>query len=218
MRTTLFVLFLGLSLPASHASTITIGSEYSNNVFPFSYDYAGEYQQVYSALDFSGPVLITAISFPELYATQGSEVGTYSIRFSTTSAGVNGLSTTYAQNIGADNSVFTSGSFALQGSSLTFTGTNPFFYNPKNGNLLLDVFNYGVTGAGGDPVLMFGPSPDTSRVYNGGGQGTPVADNRALVTTFTYTSVTSVTPEPSGVILLGTGMLALTGLARKRHS
>src|SRR5207249_8841041 len=77
------------------------------------------------------------------------------IDLSTTSAGDDGLSTTYANNVGADDTVvFTRGALTL---SSAFTGppdgpkdfdiiitlTTPFLYNPALGNLLLDVRNFG---------------------------------------------------------------------------
>ena len=112
------------------------------NCSPFGC-YAGtRYQQVYSASQFPGPFTINDITF---YDSVGSEYsttapGTYKFHFSTTSKAVDALDTTFANNVGIDDSVFavwTGGGSDFP--SFTVTGT-PFNYNPVNGNLLLDIF------------------------------------------------------------------------------
>ncbi len=64
---------------------------------------------------------------------------TYDISFSTTSASVGALDSTWANNIGGDSAFF--GTFTLGGSMpsvLTLTG-NAFNYDPTLGNLLMHV-------------------------------------------------------------------------------
>src|SRR5437899_2488814 len=115
------------------------------------------------------------------------------INMSTISAGPDGLSTTFATNVGAnDTIVYARGTLAL---SSSFTGagpkdfdihiifTTPFLYNPAAGNLLLDVRNFGAgTTTQFDAQLT--PGDSISRVYSLGIAATGVADSDGLITQF----------------------------------
>ena len=221
-------LFASLSCVTTkaNAASVVLGNNTSTgNIFPFGDSgYSGEYQQVYSGADFSGPVQITSITFfsaPD-YPNQVIN-GNYTLDFSTTSAststGPGGLSTTYASNIGANNSLFFTGSVS---NTLTFTGM-PFLYNPAQGNLLLDVMVN--TPNSTQAVLAAGCSTDTNRIYNSSGSGAPTSGDPdctgttgyGLETQINYTpAATSVTPEPSSFVLLGTGLLSICGMARRK--
>src|SRR5581483_11935447 len=114
------------------------------------------YQQVYSSTEFSAPISITGIDFrvsgfePAFSATLPS----IQIDLSTTSAAVDHLSDTFADNVGADDTVvFAKGALTLSGSAGGNPGvfksfdvhialTTPFVYDPSLGNLLLDVRNF----------------------------------------------------------------------------
>ncbi|MEO6815506.1 MAG: PEP-CTERM sorting domain-containing protein [Edaphobacter sp.] len=54
-----------------------------------------------------------------------------------------------------------------------------------------------------------------STVYQGNGNANSAADNTTGVGTVTFVS-TDVTPEPSSFVLLGTGLLGLGGLIKRR--
>ena len=205
-------------VPNSWAMTEAPGNNsYPFNITPFGLS-SQRYQQVYAASQFGGGGLITQIIFrPD--ATFGSAFTStlpdIQIDLSTTQAGDDGLSTTYADNVGADDTVvFDRGSLTL---SSAFTGppdgpkdfdivitlTHPFFYDPANGNLLLDVRNFG----GGtttffDAVATF--ADGTSRLFNSNVNGTTgTTDTSGLVTGFT------IVPEPSSVAMLFAGAGAL---------
>src|SRR5207245_1191964 len=80
-------------------------------------------------------------------------VSSIQFNLSTTSRNPDGLSPTYAQNVGADDTVVFNGSLPL---SSQFSGpafgpkafdivvplTTPFTYSPADGNLLLDIRNF----------------------------------------------------------------------------
>lgn len=135
------------------------------NAFPFDLSVhfppipSMRYQQVFQSSEFSafgGPTLITQIAFrPDAaYGNAFSSIlPSVRIDISTTSAAPDTLSSTFANNLGADNRTVYSGSLPL---SSAFTGlaggpmnfdiiinlTTPFLYDPAAGNLLLDIRNF----------------------------------------------------------------------------
>lgn len=185
------------------------------------------YQQVYTASEFDSlageGLLITQILFrPD--ATYGqafsSVLPDIQINLSTTSAAADSLSTTFADNVGSDDTVVFSGALSLSSSNTGPTGgpkdfdivinlTNPFLYNPNTGNLLLDVRNFG----GGITTVFDAQFPldPTSRAYTLGSSNvnapTGSVDSVGLVTAFQGTSASpKAVPEPftvGGTILAG---------------
>jgi Dockerin type I domain len=102
------------------------------------------------------------------------------VNLSTTSKAPDGLSSTFAGNVGADDTQVFSGPFQT---AITFNGdpgnfevvvnfTTPFFYNPSKGNLLLDIRNTqgGVEVPPNDQELdgTSATGDSVSRVYNYG--------------------------------------------------
>ena len=209
------------------AATSTEGD--ANNSFPFNITPVGvrsqRYQQVYNSSDFAalgGPALITRISFrPDNTGAAFSSALNVQIHLSTTGAAADGLSGTFADNVGGDDTVVFSGALNL---SSAFTGptagpknfdilinlTTGFRYDPGAGNLLLDVRNF--TGGSTTPFDSVKSTSDAvfrvwSRDVNSAtafvGDSIPTS---GLVTGFT----TSPVPEPGGFALLGFGTLLLT--------
>jgi hypothetical protein len=236
------VLFLFVSAEAAvvitpSGQTFTEGG--TGNFFPFSLGQdtsevpsgTQRYQQVYNASEFSGLVpggeFITQLAFrPDI---DGNFAGPFTatlpsirIDLSTVAAGADGLSSTFANNVGANDTIVYGGvTGAALSISSSFTGpvngpknfdiiinlTTPFFYNPAAGNLLLDVRNFG----GGSTALFDAqatPSDSVSRVATmGSGVGSPTADlndTLGLVTKFT-----TAVPEPGALGLIGAGLLGL---------
>jgi hypothetical protein len=140
------------------------------------------------------------------------------IDLSTTSIAPDALSTTFANNVGANDVTVFNGSLSL---SSLFTGpaggpkafdivinlTTPFAYNPASGNLLLDVRD--VSGASAaffmDAQSTLGDSVSRAFTDNSGtvNDATGVTDTLGLVTQFTLTPV----PEPGTMFLLAAGVL-----------
>jgi hypothetical protein len=204
----------------------------SNNDWPFAI--ALRYQQVYAASQFADSGLITRIAFrPD--ATFGGAfsemIANIEIDLSTTSATPDGLSSTLASNVGADDKVVYTGALVI---STSFTGppagpkafdiiidlTTPFFYNPSLGNLLLDVRNFS-----GPVTCLSGfctdaldaeatPGDSVSRIWSPiGDRSFPVGqDTGGLVTQFT------IVPEPGtfGLLAISILWLIVGGLNRVR--
>jgi hypothetical protein len=186
------------------------------------------YQQVYAASQFagltSGGGLITKVSF-RVNGTLTSFSGTLpdiQLNLSTTSRAVDGLSMTFAENLGSDDTiVFDRGPLTLSGTGgmgpnlfdATITLTTPYFYNPAQGNLLLDVRNY----RGGQTSQFDATTPiqgAASRVFTDvSGVNSLLADRFAssfLITQFTFEA-----PEPSTVVLFPVGGAALLVAMRR---
>ena len=194
------------------------------------------YQQIFDASEFSsltaaGGGWIRYFSFRLDAADIGDfqrGVGDVQINLSTTSRFPDGLSTVFAENIGADQRVVFTGDAILvmgrepgPGNTLAFgypIYVDPFFYDPSQGNLLLDIqiFSEG-------PILL--PSDmDSSRVLgdsisrvvgNVNASSGFTVDTEGLVTRFFVEPI----PEPGILELLGvgTGIGTLVYRARRRR-
>lgn len=220
------LVLLGAALPAL-ANPIMVGTTTTNNCFPFGCAVNGDYQQVYTSSDFTGPITITGLEFYNTNSNGGATAmnfGTWTISLSTTLAQWSTLSTSpMSSNLGADNTTVFSGNLAQAwafGDTLTILFSTPFTYNPGTGNLLMDVQSSGVTNDGGD--IYFDANDSGTGVFgraysNTSDEGGPYTgtDSIGLVTGF-LTGTTSV-PEPGslGLFGLGLGLLALGGFAAR---
>ena len=175
--------------------------------------------------DLSGPSFLTQFAWrPDTTpGPSGPRTLTLRIYASTTSRSVAGLSTTFAENLGTNNTLVFDGTVNVATGNLpgpgntrqfdyVFPFTTPFLYDPAAGNLVLDLQIVGSGSAltfdtvlSGDPAIgrVFANSSSTATT------GTIWADTH--VTQFTFV------PEPTvGVsVLFGLGLLIAK---RKRPS
>jgi hypothetical protein len=196
-----------------------------NNFGPF-FNNSVRYQQVYSASQFPAstvPLEITGISFrPDGSVNDPSLTlifDSVQIDLSTTGATPASLSTTFADNVGADDkTVFNSFVFMHApvtgpvGGPKDFTvnfSITPFIYDPTAGNLLMDVRAFESGGGISAFLDAESGSPFTAHV-DAPGLGAASGDffGTGLVTQFQFTAV----PEPSTPVLFLLGVL-LVGVA-----
>ena len=219
VRGLMFCAALGTFVPTAGAATIGQPADpATGNCFPFGcVGLAGNpsdrYQQVYDSSEFGSTILIELIDFFQTQAPGGVlNFGLYTIRLSTTSATVNGLDTVnFDNNLGGDVAIFAQ-DVALAdvstGSGLQFTGSG-FFYDPTQGNLLVDIQIANVQHFGG--IALFDARTGTatgefSRAHNFSGSG--FLDS-GLVTAF------NPIPEPGTAGMLALGLTALAAVRRR---
>jgi hypothetical protein len=209
-----------------------LGTYNTANTLPFMANDSGtssgtsiEYQQVYAAWAFSGPINIRSLGF--FFASQfgGNPAilsGNYKISFSTASTTytpVDILSPNLADNIGTPLQTFYSGT-SISGMSpngsleYTINGTTPYLYDPSQGNLLMDIY---VTNQADEPDPFTQGSMQADRSGEVMSRAYAIAnlgngrDTIGLVTQF------NPTPEPASLTLLSLGALSLVGYGWRRR-
>jgi hypothetical protein len=182
------------------------------------------YQQLIPSSELGmNPLLLEQIAFRADEAF-GSSFGpaTRDLEFSLSTTSITALSTNFASNRGADETVVLSDSLSLSGGASGFdivlAFDTPFLYNPSEGNLLLEIVNSGSGGSGAVSILdAYSPSSlglplglfsqDLSDEV-----GTPF--NNPYVVQFGA----QVIPEPGSVAIWSVlGALGLVAAARRRR-
>ncbi len=224
----LLVLSVGVMLHAD----VTVGNYDSGNCYPFMCNDSGtstgvsiDYQQAYNSAKFSGSTTINSMSWYFASVFGGNDVilgGNYSFYWGYSAVGL-GLSSNLASNYtGTPNFLGTASVPAggvNYGAVLTLSGFAPFTYDPTQGDLLLEI----VVDTQDNVANGFGngfneadyTGVDTLRAYCLTNVGCFGAAEGALVTTF---GTSGTTPEPGTFVMLGSGLLGLAGVLRRKMS
>jgi hypothetical protein len=203
------------------ADSITLGATGAGNRFPFGRDVtdnfaAGDtYQQIYRSAAFPGPVVIRAIGFmtDTPFSTSGIASYDLDIRLSTTTASPSDPSQLLANNRGSDFTTVFSGPLTVTISNraafeLVFP-LAPFLYDPRGGNLLVDVFLNKATRFSGNWLYFAGGfSDDVGRQWGRDNVG-QINGSRGGYGLLTEFSTASPVPEPSSMFLFGSGAVAI---------
>ena len=219
----LLIALMAAGAGSAEAGLLTIGNYDDGNCFPFNCNDTGtstgisiHYQQIYAASSFLSAGSISSISFFDKPGVSPNVLnGNYSISFSTSPNTVATLSSTLANNVGADNSAFFVGALGGSiGSIFTITGT-PFPYNPFLGDLLIDIIvsnqDLVPNNTGNSYFWADYTGSETTRVYSFvGGPDALSVGTGALVTEF------EMIPEPA-TILAGVMLVSLVGHRFLRH-
>lgn len=203
----------------------------SGSLFPLFSSQPIRYQQVFNAGEFArlnpGGGIINRIAFrghgPGVPFT--ASIPQLQVNVSTTSKTADSLSSTFAENVGADDTQVFSG--PLQ-TAVTFTGgasnfevvitfSTPFYYDPGKGNLLVDIRNaqggtelppndqeLDGTVAEGDPVSRVYNYGDATAMATGQSGGVDEKDSYGLVTRVDaiYAKIASLRRAESGHFLI----------------
>lgn len=221
---------LGLSNLNAQAVVVPNANEFvegdSNNAFPFNSG-VKRYQQIYESTQFSECNIVQVnFRFDENTPGDSETYPNILIQLSTTNVAPSELNSTFATNIGSDVTTVYDGELLFSAPDCgigpcpfdnTITLQTPFNYNPRAGNLLLDITKpedsvYQQFDAIGDSL------PIMQRVFSSFVNAeTGVVSGNGLVTQFVCESVRNVPTLSEWGIIAMAGLLGLVGFIVMRR-
>jgi len=223
-----------------NANTTVVGGDTSGNLAGASGSY--EIQEIFGNGQMPPtPITITGFAWravpgtgPVSVTVTGAIYLSSSPNYPNNASGHTLISTTFAANVGADNTLVASpSSFVITDPACPVSGTTPcqfgppipltpFYFNPANGRLLMDLKLTSVTGTSGQWDVQDCPS-STNCTANGiavsplGTATAPAVQFSSNVTEFTYTaSGVSATPVPASILLTLAGLACVAFFAARR--
>ena len=206
-----------LTMTAAPAMSTTIdvepGTPNQLNGWPAS-TVSMHWQQGYASSYFgSSPLIIDSFSFLAGSNSSVSYGADFTVTMSTTTSAPGSLSTTFASNVGGDVQTVLSGPLtitATQGDFSMFALTSPFYYDPTQGHLLIEiVHDVALSGVGTVEFEAYDPTPSglIQRIAIANSTATTGVDAGfgELVTRFQVHNV----PEPSTIALAAFGFVGL---------
>ncbi|HVP55389.1 MAG TPA: PEP-CTERM sorting domain-containing protein [Candidatus Eisenbacteria bacterium] len=232
MKTLLKITLMAFLLSASLLfADVTVGTIDPNagNCYPFSCNDSGtsvgqsiDYLQVFSSSAFPGTITVTNMEWyiaPNFQGTGLAIGGSYTFYWGYGGV-VGALNTNLGANYTSGPNLIGTGVIPVGGidetGGLTLSGFS-FTYDPTLGNLLVEVVvnnqdNVPNNGANAYNAVMVESGTLSSRAYCLTNFSC-FADNTALVTTF---STGPTIPEPGTLMMFGSGLLGLAGVARRK--
>lgn len=187
-------------------------------------------QALWASNQFPGPIEITGMFFraDPGFGPVNFDISSLNVYLSTSPNTPSTMSTTFANNIGPDNTLVLSGTNIVWSDAgcsgpgvcpfdLGASLTTPFYYNPANGSLLVELVGTGFTGSGfTDAVVFGGPAGGVARVTATGSTTAPTGTLAYgnSINEFTFTAV----PEPASLTMAAAGSAALLWLGLRRRS
>ena len=240
-RTVIVTVLLFLATTLVSANTVVVPNAQATTTGNFTIGLTSsptfEYEEDFGSGQFAslgGPILITQISFRAAPGTGSITVDTSSFNiylstspyFPNTIGSHTLITSNFAANKGADNTLVLSGSgtfFSSSGCStpgpcafdMIFNLSTPFLYDPTKGTLLLDTqfTGWSDTGSGSLDGEAFSGSGGSVAQVDGSGN----VNLHGPIVQFGFTPLTPV-PEPASMTLLATGLAAIAGTVRRKRT